>query len=566
MDRRTKILVGGFGALVGYGFISGVVYPTWIAPLLSLEERIATKQEELNKLEALDARVTHARHEYKAFAERVGAMELTRVENTLRGQLNDLIAKHRLEDANVAPSRGTVDRRTGLERMTLSVNAAGTLESAVRFLQELAELPQLIRVGNVSLSPSSSSRQNKRADRVNLRVPVEVLVLPQQKILGVRLEASRFAPPPTVVRHTGRDYSDIWERTPFIEFEPLKPLMVDAGRDLQVEVGRLAQVTIKASGGDSNFTYEIEPREHVKKIEGPSVLFDTATPFEQLYTITVRDGAESQPATDQLRVDVRPPQIVEKPPPPPPPPPPVERGPQRDPQGRTKQVVMALIRSDPLSRRGELMVENSATQERTYHAVGDDFDGGTLKYVHPRGGIVHRNNEYFVYPIGGKLVEDVRAEEAVTFPQLQDVISRLRAADEAEKAEAANKAGAAVETPPSEPVSATMGRAGDEVPPELLKAPEEEVIVRPVAGGQTPADSPVAGPAAEPESTPSAKAPAQAPPPAGTSGAEPSQKSAPAKRPSPPQGDTASEDDNQKKKMPPRRPAPRRSTRRPPRP
>jgi len=84
MDRRTKILVGAFAVLVGAGLVRGVVYPTWIHPLLTIDERIVERRKVLDVLEAQEAAVQQARHEYKALVARVGSFDVGKVETEVR--------------------------------------------------------------------------------------------------------------------------------------------------------------------------------------------------------------------------------------------------------------------------------------------------------------------------------------------------------------------------------------------------------------------------------------------------------------------------------------------------
>ena len=50
MDRRTKILAIAFGAVTAYLALVKVVYPNWLQPLLSLDERVAQRREVLDRL------------------------------------------------------------------------------------------------------------------------------------------------------------------------------------------------------------------------------------------------------------------------------------------------------------------------------------------------------------------------------------------------------------------------------------------------------------------------------------------------------------------------------------
>jgi len=135
---------------------------------------------------------------------------------------------------------------------------------------------------------------------------------------------------------------------------------------------------------------------------------------------------------------------VKEPPPPPVevvavPPPPMPKGPQRWKDPQTRQVRMALISSTPSERVSEVMVYNGKSKQPEYFAVGAEFDGGQLLFVHPTGAIVSRKDviakteDYFLYPIGSYCNEDIAAADARAgeYPQLQLAATRLRAATEA---------------------------------------------------------------------------------------------------------------------------------------
>ena len=192
MDRRTKILVSLFGLVLGYVIVDNVVYPEWIQPLVTLDERVAEREEELAELNAKEDRVRRAMEDYRDYLNRTGSMDIRKVENALRDELNTLIETYKLTDATVTPSRPTVDRKTDITKLVLTVSADGALESVVRFLKTVSELPQLIRVLNPQIYPvSKARRENPLSDMVSLRVGLQVMALPQQKIVGKRFDSTR---------------------------------------------------------------------------------------------------------------------------------------------------------------------------------------------------------------------------------------------------------------------------------------------------------------------------------------------------------------------------------------
>lgn len=432
MDKRTKILAGAFGAVMLYAFVSAVAYPKWIVPLLTLDDRIAVVQKDLDRLEDGERETEEAKRKYRAYLDRVGSFDPVVVENDLRERLNHLIAKHSLVDQTVSPRRPSTDRKSGIQKMIIAITASGTLESAVGFLKEVAELPHLFRIGNAAIYPASASRREQVGpERVNIRVPLEVWILPSQRILGGRLTEEDLNPPDAVVRHDAdADYALIWEREPFTPYVPPKPLVASAGRNLTVNVDGQALLQGKATGGVGDYTYRWEPAEGLTDATSPRPkLTDTSKIGEYEYTLTVSDeGGNTSTGTvtvticepDKIaEVETDEPSITE---------PAKPSGPQRWKNGKNLRLTMALIRKSGGQRESEFMVSDGATEEASYYAPGDEFDGGELVYVHPRGAIVRRQDDYFVYPIGAALNEDLLADAAVEFPELQRIASAISAA------------------------------------------------------------------------------------------------------------------------------------------
>ncbi len=447
MDRRTKILAIGFGAVIAYLLLAQVVYPNWIRPLLTLDERIAERRTELEKLEKTQKAVDDARLEYRDYVARVGSFDPGRVETAIRDRLNALIEKHKLENANTAPSRPVEDRKSGLTTSVITVSAVGSLEAAVSFLKDISEIPQLVRVGNPAIYPAGSGRKGEDLGLVNVRLPIEVLVLPKNQVVGP-IDPANLPTSDSYIRHAGRDYSDIWNRKPFSVPIEWPPLRVDVTKMVNVEVGQPGILQATASGGDGNYTFAWTPTDGITEPNQARTPIDTSVPRIETYTVTVTDTVKDRvPVTATVAVNVREPS--RKPTPPPVETPAVVHAPPvipRDPEHATKQVVMTLLRNAGNSRTNELMVFNSRNKETTYHKVTEDFDGGKLVFVHQTGGIVHRKGQYFVYPLGTGFDEHMDYKLADNFPELKAAAERAVALETAQ-AEARRQALPVAEPP-----------------------------------------------------------------------------------------------------------------------
>ena len=89
---------------------------------------------------------------------------------------------------------------------------------------------------------------------------------------------------------------------------------------------------------------------------------------------------------------------------------------------------MTLLHSTGTERVDELMIFNTRSRKMDYYAVKDEFDGGELVFVHPRGGIVRRSDQYFIYPIGVTLDGDINVKDidVADYPELKDAADRIR--------------------------------------------------------------------------------------------------------------------------------------------
>lgn len=515
MNRRTKILAIALGSMLGLGGLWQLTYPVLIEPLATLDQKLESRGDALADLEDLEKSTQRAVEEYRALVSRVGTFDVDRLTAQVRDRLNTLIDKHKLVADSVSPSRPLEDRKTKVTTATINVKAVGRLESVIGFLKDVSELPQLSRIGNVAIYPSSTNPGTKEAARVNLRVPIEIKVLPQQKLAGV-IQEKDLQSPETVVRNQARDYSPLWTGRPFFDYVPPAPLVAVAGRDATVQEGQEAALRGSATGGEPPYTFQWSG-ESIADPSSPNVVVNTKdfSPGEKVYTMTVTDAAGAS-ASGIVRVIVKAPvaaPVARAEAPRPPPPPPDPRWPNR----HLMALVMMVGRSDVAESVDELMIQNKADGALQYKKAGDDFDGGRLSYVHQTGALVRRKDQthpneerWYVYPIGSPLDQDLPVDDAGEFPELQAAARKLKAELPAPKPESggADAAGTGG-NPPGRDIGTTGAPAGAAVDPGLAgvtaegAAPSGGVApVNPESGsavtgsgapGATPADLASAG-------------------------------------------------------------------------
>ncbi len=427
MDRRTKILAIGFLAIIGYTVVAKLAYPKWIRPLMTYGERVADRQEELDELLVVEKEVDAGRFEYKAYVERTGSFDIVKVENRIRQQLNTLIELHELKEANVTPSRKSEDRKTKIWKMTLTVQAEGALQGVAGLLRDVAELPHMIRFGTVAIKPGRSTLRGGRPtlhEQVSLRLPIELWVLPQHRSVG-QIDATTLAEVEPVIRHQQRDYASLWTGRPFSEYLKPQKLSADAGDDQRLSrPGRSLVLRGKMKGGIGEYTVQWSPSDGLQNPTAMVTKLDTSAAGEFIYTLSVTDETGATSSDDvTITIDEPRKQVVrdkkprENP---------ADLGPKRWKDGRYMQFVMMLGRTHNGNSTNEMMVFDRKARQSSYFAPGDEFDGGKLVCVHQTGGLVHRKDGYYVYPIGAQLDQDLKLEDAAMYFELREAAERHR--------------------------------------------------------------------------------------------------------------------------------------------
>jgi len=504
VDQRSKMLTLAFAVVFGGGLVSSVIYPRWIKPLVTIKDAIARLEKQRDALVEDQRRVDNEVRAFRGFVNRVGALDIRRVENEIRARLNEMLAEHKLDSVSVTPNTPRTIKKIGTQEMTVTVKAEGSLESAIKLMRDIAELPHLVRVLNTTIQPVSGGRRKtrgkKKEERVTLTVPLQIMALPQQRLAG-RIEKDDIEQPEVFVRHENRDYSSIWTRTPFTPYIVYPPLKVTIKEpNIKVQETKRCNLEAVATGGDGDYEFVWTPSGGIDKPTARRVRVDTRSTGKRSYTVTVTDGqGEVAKATANLEITAKPkPRHVAKNDPKPPPPPPPPTGPQRWKNGRDLQLCMALLNRSGSERHSEIMVHNNKSGETTYYTIGDEFDAGTLVYVHPTGALVRREvdkqDKYFVYPIGAALTEDLASEAAVDYPKLQASANWFAQRDQERQAAAANAAKS--DAPGGGDASGAKNSAKPETPAGGSTQPDTQPPTSrkpPAADAQKPAKAAEAG-------------------------------------------------------------------------
>lgn len=445
MDKRTRYIVILFGAAMAYAAYSSVIGPNVVDPLFSIQDEIAKLEEEKDGLLEKQQKTEAMIDDFASFCNRNGSFNVLRIEHELRQRLDVLLNEYKLEDTDVSPNEPRISRKTNIETMKVTVKGEGTFENAVKFLKSVYELPYMVRVGNTKLTPVRSrknERGKKKQEYVNITVPLEIMKLPRQQV-AAHVDKDSLEPVAEFVRHENRDYSTIWSKTPFTQYIVYPPLELSVKQSkITVQEGRSCNLEAVAKGGDGDYEFDWSGA-GVKRPNRKTTPVDTDSPGDRSYTVTVTDGqGEVARATVDVSIEKKPepkqqvargrPERPKRPDPKPPEP----TFPQRDPEGARMKVVMALTSRAGDRRKSEVMVLNERSNQTEYYAIGDDFDGGQLVFVHNSGALARhkmsKENDlgYFAYPLGTKVADGLEAQGLDEFPRLQWAADWFREQDE----------------------------------------------------------------------------------------------------------------------------------------
>ncbi len=303
------------------------------------------------------------------------------------------------------------------ERLARETLASDVPTARTRFINELDALSHRHGLENVSVRPSEAGSSTGPFTLLNCTVDAEgtlAQIVPFVRDLHnqpfmVRLRMVTLLP--LTGKQQGKLRVSLKAETVVLAYQKLVPQVVTA----ELAEGKRKEV-LRASE---------DPKAYMAIVE--KNLFE---PYKEPPVVTRVDPPPPPPATQAAP----PPPVAAAPPPP---------ARKRDP-GFTSTRITALL-STPDTQ--EVVVTDGAKKRRVYK-VGDEFDGGTLVYVHPDGAVVvykpegAQEAEKNFYPLGKLmsemtvLTENVPADHIppVVLHEVLHVISRMQQAGRSESA------------------------------------------------------------------------------------------------------------------------------------
>ena len=184
MSEREKRLALVFGAVLVVGIGLKYVYPTMVRPTFDYGANVREAGAELQKLQAehgeLQARLEA---KYDEYVLRTGGTDPDVVKDDMYDCINELLKASKLRSTKVNPKSTSVDKKSGIATLRISVSAKGRFAQCIGFVKRFYAIPYVARFSSLKFAPTHA-RQRADHDEVKLDAEIEVLVVPYEKLLG----------------------------------------------------------------------------------------------------------------------------------------------------------------------------------------------------------------------------------------------------------------------------------------------------------------------------------------------------------------------------------------------
>lgn len=435
MNRRERLLLFLVGGVLGLGLTVKLGREQVLDRLNRMDREIDAKRQTLSRMEGeLQFAKIYESHWQRIAKETLATDSHAALARMIDGT-HTLATRCGLQHPAIHPNVAG-QAKGGYTSLTFTVDGDGDLKQMVTFLHDLHNAPFLPRVRSLTLTPLSG----KQSDKLRLALKGETIVLPPNpRVPNVTTAPTKDAMKDPIQRTAKADvkeYLAIAEKRPFEPYKepprpPEPPLAANAGSDVTVPVGNPAQLTGSGVHGKGPYKFAWSQTNGPKLAFAPTAA-DTATLSVTGDTIGVAElelkvtDAAGKAATAKVRVNVvskDQPAVVT---------PTVAR--KFDPARSSTRVTGLLSAPDV-----QEVVLTGNDKKRRVVRVGEEFDGGTLIYVHPEGAVVVYNAagmkepEKDFYPHGKLmsemtvLADNVPAERIppVVLYEVLDVVSRM---------------------------------------------------------------------------------------------------------------------------------------------
>lgn len=224
MSRREKILavvvVGLLVVVVGGKLMGRLV----IGPARQLDARIRAAEARRRQMESTLQQKSAYIAQWVELGSRTLGPDDARARTRLDWQVKALLEQHGLRRASVHPLGTRTNSKTELKEVPFAVTAEGSLRQIVGFLYSFYRLPYLLRLRELTLSPTGRTGSGT----IKMSIKIETLVLPVTKYVQAVVSAEGSANPLEGHGRLGKNatlgsYAGIYQKEIFAAWKPPKP-------------------------------------------------------------------------------------------------------------------------------------------------------------------------------------------------------------------------------------------------------------------------------------------------------------------------------------------------------
>jgi hypothetical protein len=215
MSRREKRLAIALMTVAVLILAGRYAKPVFIDPLFNTEQvRIA--QRELDAvITEHDDREAELREKYEGYVQRTKSTKPDDVRDDLYDCISGLVRDAKLRRPVITPKEPRpIDKRSNVVTIQISMSAIGSFRQSIDFIRRFYRIPYIARFNSLKMEPTSA-RQRTGHDEVKLTGEIEVLVLPEEKLLDLKIGKQ----PDYIRKYAISKISDLNTWKPFTPYE-----------------------------------------------------------------------------------------------------------------------------------------------------------------------------------------------------------------------------------------------------------------------------------------------------------------------------------------------------------
>ncbi|MEZ6083027.1 MAG: hypothetical protein R3E58_03490 [Phycisphaerae bacterium] len=220
MNQREKRLLIAMISVAVVGFGAKYAKPVFIDPLFNTDDLIRRAQNELDDIAGQhDELETALRDKYISYVERTKTTNPDDARDDLYECINGLVRDAKLREALITPKEPrAIEKRSKVYTIQISMSAIGSFRQSIDFIKRFYGIPYIARFNSLKLEPTSA-RQRSGHDEVKLTGEIEVLVLPDEKLLDLKIGKQ----PDFITKFTNKQLARLTNWKPFTPYEKPTP-------------------------------------------------------------------------------------------------------------------------------------------------------------------------------------------------------------------------------------------------------------------------------------------------------------------------------------------------------